>query len=415
MKFFVDYFGCRSNQAEVQEWIVELEKSGYELTTRLDEAGFAILNTCSVTERAEKEVLRHIARAYRHSQTPWLIAGCTVNRDRDELARRYGDYFFFDNREKQGLVEAVHRLFPLATNIVRHSSFKSRVFLKVQDGCNFRCAFCIVPQLRGPARSLPEAEVLRRARYFATLGYREVVLTGINLSAYGYDLFPRRSLLELAAAICRIRDLAIVRLSSLDPRFVRYHFVKELHALGKIADSFHFSLQSGSDPVLQRMKRGGSCADFRRVLGTVRKFFPDANIGSDILVGFPGESEKEFRETLDFVAGSGLNYVHIFPFSPRPGTRAALLEPLPAEIVRRRVQELKELNHLLRTEYRERFRDRVLDGVLVEEKPGYALVLTRNYLNVRVEPLSGFRKKKLKVRIGRILNENICEGQVVQK
>jgi threonylcarbamoyladenosine tRNA methylthiotransferase MtaB len=415
MKFFVDYFGCRSNQAEVQEWIVKLENAGYELTTRLEEAGFAILNTCSVTDRAEKDVLRYIARSYRHSTTPWLIAGCTVASARDELARRYAGYFFFDNHEKTGLVEAVRRLFPLESNIIHHSSFKSRVFLKVQDGCNFRCAFCIVPRLRGPARSLPEADILRKARHFASLGYREVVLTGINLSAYGYDLFPRRSLLELTSEVCRIRDLAIVRLSSLDPRFVRYQFVKELHALGKIADSFHFSLQSGCDSVLERMKRGGHTADFRRVLGHFRKFFPDANLGSDMIVGFPGETEKEFHETLDFAATSGLNYIHIFPFSPRPGTRAALMEPVPVEIVRRRAKEFKELNHLLRMEYRERFRDRVLEGVLIEEKPDYAMVITRNFLSVRIPPLAGYRKKKLRVRIQRILNENICEGQVAQK
>jgi threonylcarbamoyladenosine tRNA methylthiotransferase MtaB len=412
MKFVVDYFGCRSNQAEVQEWIIELEKLGYELTTNPAEADFGILNTCSVTAKAEKDVLRFIGKAYRNSNARWFVVGCTVAQDKSLLSRRYNQYVFFDNEEKKNLVGAVRELFPAAGRVIRHSSFKSRIFLKVQDGCNFRCSFCLVPFLRGNARSLTKKEVVARVTHYAALGYQEVVLTGINLSAYGYDLFPRETLLELLAAIEPLKGVEVIRLSSLDPRFVKYHFVKELRGVAKIADSFHFSLQSGSDAVLRRMNRGGKSAEYHKILDQFRKFFPDANLGADIITAFPGESEREFRETMDFIQSSPLNYLHIFPFSPRPGTKGALLEALPPEIVRARTNELQELNNEMKLAYRERFRGKVLPGILIEENPNYSMVITGNFLSVRIPPVRGYKKRKLAVRIGRVLNANLCEGEI---
>lgn len=412
MKFVVECFGCRSNQAEVQEWIIGLEKLGYERTTSAAEAAFGIVNTCSVTEKAEKDVLRFIARSYRHTGIKWLVAGCTVSRDRSALERKYSDYFFFDNRQKERLLETACELFPLDSRLVYHSAFRSRVFLKVQDGCNFRCSYCIVPSLRGKARSLEKKEILAKVRYYASLGYREVVLTGINLSSYGYDMFPRETLLGLAADIQHARGMEIIRLSSLDPRFIRYHFVKELAALSKVADSFHFSFQSGSDAVIRRMNRGSKAAEYLKVLSYFREYFPEANLGADFIVGFPGETEREFRETVTFLRAAPLNYLHVFPFSPRPGTKAAALEPVPPLIVRARAAELKELGLQMKLAYRERCRGKTFSGILIEENPHYALVVTRNFLSVRVPPVRGYKKKKLLVRIERVVNENLCEGKI---
>jgi threonylcarbamoyladenosine tRNA methylthiotransferase MtaB len=412
MKFVVESFGCRSNQAEVQEWIVDLEKLGYELTTAEAEATFGLLNTCCVTEKAEKDVLRFIARTYRHTDVKWLVAGCTVSRDRPALEQKYRNYFFFDNQEKRRLVEAVCELFPNDSRLIYHSAFRSRVFLKVQDGCNFRCAYCIVPSLRGKARSLEPGEVAAKARRYAGLGYREVVLTGINLSAYGYDLFPRATLLGLVEELQRVRGVEIIRLSSLDPRFIRYQFVKELGGLPKVADSFHFSFQSGSDSVIRRMNRGGKGGEYLRILAHFREFFPEANLGADFIAGFPGESEREFRETVAFVRAAPLNYLHVFPFSPRPGTKAAGMEPLPRPVVRARAAELKELGSQMKLAYRDRCRGKTFPGILIEENPNYALVVTRNFLSVRVPPVRGFKKRKLQVRVERVLNENLCEGKI---
>ncbi|MBN2400083.1 MAG: MiaB/RimO family radical SAM methylthiotransferase [Candidatus Aminicenantes bacterium] len=413
MKFVVAYFGCRSNQAEVQEWIIDLEKRGYELTTTLAQADFGILNTCSVTAKAEKDVLRFIEKTYRNTNVKWFIVGCTVTQAKDLLSRKYGHYFFFDNVEKKQLLDAIGEIFPNTSRMIFHSAFKSRVFLKIQDGCNFRCSYCVVPFLRGKAQSLLKKEVADKVRHYTALGYQEVVLTGINLSAYGYDLFPRETLLDLITEIEPLRGLEVIRLSSLDPRFIKYHFVRELRTHGKIADSFHFSLQSGSDAVICRMKRGGKSGEYQKILTYFRKFFPDANLGADIIVGFPGESDREFRETVDFIQSSALNYLHVFPFSPRPGTQAALLEPLPPEIVRARARELKELANGLKLAYRERCRGKILSAILIEENPNYAMVVTSNFLSVRIPPVRGYKKRKLAVRIERVLNENLCAGTIV--
>jgi threonylcarbamoyladenosine tRNA methylthiotransferase MtaB len=414
MKFYVNYFGCRTNQAEIQDWIIELENSGYQLVSSLQEADFGIINTCSVTQRAERDVLRFINRIYKNTNKRWIITGCTVTKDSSRLAERFKNYVFVDNPEKQSLTDIIKQQFPVKNeNLIFHSSFRSRIFLKIQDGCNHRCAFCIVPQLRGKSTSIPLEEVLGRADYFASLGYREIVLTGINLSSYGYDLFPRQNLLNLVQKVSALENLEFIRLSSLDPRYIRYGFIKELSYLPNLAPSFHLSLQSGSNIILRQMKRGLKSSDFQKLMGIFFKFFPDANFGADIIVGFPGESEKNFQESLDLIRATPLNYLHVFPFSPREGTAAFNLEPVADHIVKNRLKILKEINTEIRLQYREKFLGKTLEGILIEENPNYSLVITGNFISVRIPPLRGFKKKKITVRIKRIINENLCEGEVI--
>ena len=193
MKFVVDCFGCRSNQAEVQEWIIELEKLGYELTTG---AGRGRLRHPEHLQRHRESrkgrAALHRPHLSQHHASSGSSPAARSASDRTLLSQKYKNYFFFDNQEKKHLVQAVRELFPLDSRMIYHSSFRSRVFLKVQDGCNFRCSYCIVPSLRGKARSLTKKDVVAKVRHYAALGYREVVLTGINLSSYGYDLFPAR-------------------------------------------------------------------------------------------------------------------------------------------------------------------------------------------------------------------------------
>jgi len=414
MKFYVDYFGCRSNQAEIQEWIVALENSGYRRTPDISRADFGILNTCCVTRKAETDILKFIDKAYKRNDVPWIIAGCTVSKDKPRLKERFKNYYFFDNTEKDRLVEFIRQTFPVHHNVIYHSAFRSRIFLKIQDGCNFRCSFCIVPLLRGKSQSLPLIKVIEKARYYASLGYREIILTGINLSSYGYDLFPRENLLNLIQELALVKDIDFIRLSSLDPRYIKFNFVKDISAIKKITPSFHFSFQSGSDAVLRRMKRGGKTLDFIKMLEDFRQFFPAANFGADIMVGFPGETEKEFNQSIDFILESRLNYIHIFPFSPREGTMAERMTLIPADIVKRRVKEMKEVNRAIRLAYRERFVDKTVEGILTEENGGYALFISSNFLCIKVPLIKGHKKRKLLVRVERTINENLSEGTVVQ-
>lgn len=287
MNFYVNYFGCRTNQAEMQDWIIDLENAGYRLTNSISDAHFGIINTCSVTEKAENDVIRFIGKMYRNSEIPWIITGCTISQAKERLQDHYKNYFFFENSQKENLVPFVKKTFPVEDNVVYHSSFRSRIFLKIHDGCNFRCSYCIVPFLRGKSTSTPIKTVLQRARYYASLGYREVVLSGVNLSSFGYDLFPRENLLQLIQQLSEIEGLDFIRLSSLDPRFVEFQFIKELSLIPKLAESFHFSFQSGSNPVLRRMKRGNKTGEYLKIMENFVKFFPNANYGADLIVGFP--------------------------------------------------------------------------------------------------------------------------------
>ena len=410
MKFYVDYFGCRSNQAEIQECIIELENSGYRLTQHVSDADFGILNTCCVTAKAERDVLKFLKKVYNRTNIKWFVTGCMVSKEEKNLRTRYKNYLFVDNHHKKDLLNLAKEKFPIQQNIIFHSSFRSRIFLKIQDGCNFRCSFCIVPHLRGKSISVPAQQVVDRAKYLSSLGYREIILTGINLSSYGYDIFPRDNLLNVVKKISEIDQVDFIRLSSLDPRFIKYSFIKELSYIDKIADSFHFSFQSGSTPMLRKMKRGNKTLEYKKIMQDFVKFFPEANYGADIIVGFPGEEVKEFNETLEFIKETPLNYLHIFPFSPREGTMASLMDPLPPAVIKARVKELKELNRTMRLEYRDRFLNREIEGILIEDNENHGLVVTKNFLSVRIPPVQGFKKKKVKVKIKRILNENICEG-----
>lgn len=413
MKFYVTYFGCRANQAEIQEWIIELEQMGYQLTRELEAADFAILNTCSITAKAEKEVLRHMERMYQRSDIPWIIAGCSVNNLKKEMELRFPDYTFLDNEQKKSLVTQVAERFPTAEeNLIYHSAYRSRLFLKIQDGCQFRCSYCIVPQLRGkPKSQLPET-IIRRARRYVSLGYRELILTGINLSSYGLDLFPRPTLIDLLKQLAEIRDLQFLRLSSLDPRFIGFDFIRELSRLEKIAPSFHFSLQSGSNSVLKRMSRSSKARQYQQMLEQFQHYFPTANLGADIITGFPEETEQEFQETLDFIYKSPLTYLHVFPFSPRPGTRAMDMPPVDPSVIARRMAVLTQLNHLRKTAYRERFIGQKMPGILTEENPQHAIVVTSNYLSIQIPPRVGYKRRKVWVRIERVLNDSLCQGSV---
>jgi len=411
MKFYITYFGCRANQAEIQEWIINLEQIGYQLTRELEEANFAILNSCSITAKAEKEVLRHMSRMYQRSDIPWIIAGCSVNNLQQDLSARFPDYIFLNNEQKKELVTIVRQHFPVSEeNLIYHSAYRSRLFLKIQDGCQFRCSYCIVPILRGKPSSLPPEEVIRKARHFVGMGYRELILTGINLSSYGHDLFPRPSLMNLLEKLSEIRDLHFIRLSSLDPRYISFDFIRQLSQLDKIAPSFHFSLQSGSDTVLKRMSRSSKTCHYHQMLEQFRLYFPDANLGADFITGFPQESEQEYLETLDFIHNSPLNYLHNFPFSPRPGTRAAEMPEIDPAIIRHRMAELTQLNHLRKTAFRERFIDRKLPGIVIEENPQHAVVVTSNFISVHIPPKTGYKRRKVWVRIERLLSDSLCQG-----
>ena len=240
-------------------------------------------------------------------------------------------------------------------------------------------------------------------------------MTGINLSSYGYDLFPRDNLLNLIQKVSGVGNIDFLRLSSLDPRYIKYSFIKELSYLKNLAQSFHLSLQSGSNAILRKMNRGLKTNEFKNIMDDLVKFFPDGNFGTDIIVGFPGETEKYFQETVELINQTHLNYLHIFPYSPREGTRAYALEPVPIKVTQKRIQILKEINVNMRIQYRERFLDKILEGIVINDNKYHSMVVTGNFQAVRIPALKGHKKKKVRVKIKKVINENLSEGEVMEK
>jgi threonylcarbamoyladenosine tRNA methylthiotransferase MtaB len=283
-----------------------------------------------------------------------------------------------------------------ATNV---APYRARAQVKVQDGCDFYCSYCVIPSVRGKSVSVRPEEVLARVGDLAARGYREIVLAGIHLSSYGFDLEPRSSLLDLLRGIEAIEDLGRVRLSSLDPRLLDDALVEHIAASPWICPHFHLSLQSGSDRVLGMMGRGAGRRNYAKILENLRLRSPDAALGADIIAGFPGESDEDFEQTRDFLGRAPLDYFHVFPYSPREGTGAARMGPVGEKTKMKRAVALRELSGEKNLDFRRRFVGRELESVVIAKKGREAEVLTENYIRVRVSDCPAARREIVKVRI----------------
>jgi threonylcarbamoyladenosine tRNA methylthiotransferase MtaB len=344
------------NRADADALASELA-GAFDLARDGEVADFVVVNTCSITADAESAARQAIRRAARdHPGAPIVAAGCYAEVAPDDLAalpgvaavvgaRAQGAVPGVLRRLRQGSrgEDAVRAAIPEALpwgrppeGPARHT----RPFLKVQDGCDQRCAFCVVPSARGPSRSLELDEALRR---IARLGERhpEVVLTGVHLGAWGQDLVPRRSLAELVRAAARARLVRRLRLSSIEPNELPRELLDDPDVVSVLCPHFHLPLQSGADRVLSAMGRPYGADRFRAAVEELAARVPGACIGTDVLVGFPGETDEDHRDTLALVQALPLAYLHVFPYSPRPGTRAAELPGrVGAEVVRARAREL---------------------------------------------------------------------------
>ena len=316
-------FGCRVNQAEAFAWAEELQGRGLKLERTIEGSDLIVVNTCTLTERAEGDVRRFLRKAVRLNPAVGLVlTGCSVALG----AGRYADWpqvrLVVPNEDKARLADRVLGLVGEAAPRPAEP-FRSRALLKVQDGCDCRCAFCVIPSVRGRGRSRPAEEVRARVRRYADQGYAEVVLSGVHLASYGTDLTPRTSLLELLESLDGEAGGIRIRLSSLDPRYLSDALLAHLGASAVIRPHFHLSLQSAADAVLEGMGRRAPAGRFEEILGRLASAVPDAALGADMLVGFPGETDEDFERTLDFVGGAPLTYCHVFSYSPRAGTPAA--------------------------------------------------------------------------------------------
>jgi threonylcarbamoyladenosine tRNA methylthiotransferase MtaB len=428
--FSIENFGCRATDADATRLRAELLASGLEIVGEHAQADVVVLNTCTVTASADsqtREAVRKIHRANPRARI--LVTGCYAQRAPEELAALEGVAWVIGNshqtqipavlsdslspwavrdpaagdfvplarleREAMSLARGPAKI--LTGDIFAHSTVeiapaslvggdRTRPILKIQDGCNNRCTYCVIPFVRGRSRSLAPGLVVEEVRKLVARGAKEIVLSGINLGAYGRDLTPR---VALSGAVERILDetpLECLRFSSIEPHHVTEDFVALLASSCRIAPHFHIPLQSGSDRILRAMHRWYRAEHYAERLGIIRSVLPGAAIGADVIVGFPGETEKDFQATVDFIGRLPFTYLHVFSFSERPGTEAAKLpERVDDGAIRKRAQTLRALAAEKSAAFRTSQAGRILRALtLARGCQDWTEALTGNYLKVRI-------------------------------
>ncbi len=391
--------GCKVNQYDSQAMLEAFEQHGYAAAAPGAAADVYVVNTCTVTGTGDKKSLQLIRRCRRRNpQAELVVAGCLAQRMGERL-RDTGARLILGTQRRSQVVELLEKAIAENTQIVAVDAVEgvpyeplsihsheghTRAVIKIQEGCDNRCTYCIIPSVRGSIRSRPLQAILEEAERLSKAGFVELVLMGIHLTSYGRDLEGRPSLAQAVRAAC-VEGIARVRLGSLEPRVASDAFVESLSGLSQLCPQFHLALQSGSDAVLRRMKRGYNTGQFWAAVERIRSAWPDAAFTTDVIVGFPGETEAEFEETLRFCARVGFARLHVFPFSPRETTPAAgMADQVPEGVKVERVRRLIDLGDELARRYHERFVGRVVP-VLLEERAGDAATgYTPEYISVRV-------------------------------
>jgi threonylcarbamoyladenosine tRNA methylthiotransferase MtaB len=408
MRFAIATLGCKVNQHESDTLTAALEVCGWQAVTKGQTADVCVVNTCTVTQRASmqsRQLIRQLQRA--HPGARMVVTGCYAQIAPGEITAIQGVHTIVPQSRKgdlpQMIVAAVESLANAtdaslakalseeswAETTLTASGKRTRPFLKIQDGCNSFCTYCIVPHARGRSRSMTPERVLTHLAHLGHMGYREVVLTGIHLGAYGLDLQPSTHLSALMEAIDAKRPADRVRLSSIEPNELTDAMIDQVAASDAFCPHFHLPLQSGDDTILKRMGRLYTRDDFRRRVAATKQRLPHAAIGADVLVGFPGESDVAFANTVALIAQLPLSYLHVFPFSARPGTPAAKFpDQVPSDVVKARTAEIRALGAAKKKAFMRQAVGRQF-AVLIEQRrdplSGHLKGLTGNYLSVLVE------------------------------
>ncbi len=412
MRVFLQALGCRLNEAELERWSSDCRARGFQLTTEAEQADLVILNTCAVTAESVRKSRQMIRRTHQtNPQAKLVVSGCHAALSPEETAAELGVDLVIPNTDKDRLIEIAARELDLplmprsATEPGENLLFargRQRAFIKVQDGCRYRCTFCIVTRARGEERSRSIDDVVGEIRQLQAGGIREVVLAGVHLGGYGSDIDS--TLAQLVEAVLNRTSIARVRLGSLEPWELDKDFWA-LFANPRLMPHLHLPIQSGADSVLRRMSRRCRTEEFRTLVTQARATIPGFNITTDIIVGFPGETDAEWQQTLDFVDQMTFGHIHIFAYSAREGTKAAKMpNQVSREIKRARSQALHELA--------QRQRRAVLTAALGKD---YAVLLesdssratsdkrlwtgyTQNYLRMEIEASADWQNRIVQVR-----------------
>ncbi len=392
--------GCKVNGYEIDVMQQKLQEKGYKIVPFDEQADIYIINTCTVTNIADRKSRQMLHRAKKQNPDAVVVAvGCYVQTGEETIEQdeaidlaignnRKKDIVsildnYFENHVKKDIIDINH------TNeyeemVLSKTAEHTRAYVKIQDGCNQFCSYCIIPYARGRVRSRREEDILSEVEGIVKSGYQEIVLTGIHISSYGIDKGEPK-LLELLEKLNQIEGLKRIRLGSLEPRIITEEFVQRIHALPTICPHFHLSLQSGCDETLKRMNRHYTTGEYLEKVELLRRYFDNPAITTDVIVGFPGETEEEFATTKEFLKTVQFYEMHIFKYSKRQGTRAAVMEnQVPDTLKTKRSSELLQLEQEMSEAYRKSFVGKEVEVLFEEEKEingqSYQLGHTRQYV-----------------------------------
>jgi threonylcarbamoyladenosine tRNA methylthiotransferase MtaB len=350
MKVFLDSIGCRLNQSEIEHMAWQFRQAGHDLVATPEASDLVVINSCSVTAAAASDSRAHVRRAHRRNPNARIVlTGCWSSVEPDEAAELPGVVHVIPNPSKDhlvpdllGLASNSFDLEPLERQPVPGKRMRTRAFIKAQDGCDNRCTFCLTTIARGDARSTPLNAVVDEVNRAVAGGAREVVLTGVQLSAYGRDLPGDQDLTALLQEILSRTSVPRIRISSLEPWALPERFFDLLQE-ERVCRHLHLPLQSGCASTLHRMGRPITPGSYAELIGQARACIPDLAITTDLIAGFPGETEDDFEQSLDFVSGMAFSGAHVFTYSPRPGTSALRLpDPVPSKVARQRSLEMRQ-------------------------------------------------------------------------
>lgn len=401
--FNIQTLGCKVNQYESEAIEEIFEARGFERKEK--DADVYVINTCTVTNMSDRKSRQMISRARKDNPDAIIaVMGCYSQVKPEDVAKIEGVDIILGSRNKEEVVdlcedmlqnkEAIDQIISVSEEKtfedlqISNQTEMTRAYMKIQDGCNMYCSYCLIPYARGNVVSRPMDSIVKESQRLAQNGFKEIVLTGIHVASYGKDFDDGSSLIDVIENVASVDGIERIRLSSMEPRHITKDFLERIKATGKACDHFHLSLQSGSDDVLKAMNRKYDTKIFKEKTGLIREVFPNAGLTTDIIVGFPGETEENHKETMDFVDDIKFAKTHLFKYSKRDGTKAAKMkEQVNGIIKKERLKDLEAIEDKNRNEFLEKQIGKTL-SVLFEDKSdieGFKSGYSTNYLRVNVE------------------------------
>lgn len=419
--------GCKVNQYETDAMAELFRNNGYEVIESDEKSDIYVINTCSVTNLGERKSRQFIRRSKKtNPEAVVCVVGCYAQISPEEVINIEGVDLILGTKDKNKIVDLCeeagreNKKINAVENIMKTTKFEemssnsiqenTRAYIKIQEGCNQFCSYCIIPYARGPIRSRELDNILEETKTLVDKGFKEIVLTGIHVASYGKDLETDNRLIDVIEEVHKIDGLERIRLSSIEPMLITEDFMKRLDKLNKVCPHFHLSLQSGSDTVLKRMNRKYTTKEYKQRVELIRKYMEDAAITTDIIVGFPSETEEEFEETYNFIKEIEFAGVHVFKYSPRAGTPAAKHKnQIHGTVKNDRSKKLMDLVE----EQEKMFLNRFINTtrkILVEtesRKPGYMEGYTDNYIRVLVKGDKDLENEIIDVKLRKVEDGNV--------